>query len=125
MWPFRKKPTSPDAVQSLQDFVQAYVPPEPAPVRNLIDVETVCPLCLDRFPPGRLASDFPFCPDCFSEGMDVEVTPLAEFLTGKSAQDFAEMLHRWEGAEGFLRQFKALKSERIRQLKALLELAGR
>lgn len=105
--------------------MQAYVPPEPAPVRNPIDVETVCTLCLDRFPPGRLSSDFPFCPDCYSEGMDIEVTPLAQFLAGKRPQDLDEMLARWEATEGFLPGYKALRTERIRQLKALLELAGR
>jgi len=125
MWPFRKKPDGPDAGQSFQDFVQAYVPPGPVPVCNPIDVETVCLLCLDRFPPGKLSRDFPFCPDCSSEGMDIEVTSLAEFLAGKRPEDFDEMLYRWERAEGFRPEFKALKSERIRQFKALVESAGR
>ena len=119
MWPFQKKTTKPKAATAFQEWRRSYKPPKAPPITNPIQVETICPLCFDRFPPGAVSSDYPSCPDCASEGMDFDVEPLAQFLATKSAQDFDSMYERWESAEGFLPAYKALKLDRIQQLKAL------
>lgn len=82
-------------------------------------VETICPLRLWRFEPGTISSDYPYCADCSSEGIDFEVVPLSVFMADKTPEDFDSMLARWESAEGFRPEYKALKSQRIRALKAL------
>ncbi|MFW5432234.1 MAG: hypothetical protein ACKE5M_01260 [Methylophilaceae bacterium] len=119
MWPFRKKPVKKDTGESFQDFLRTYVPPEPMPIVNPIDVETICPLCLDRFPPGTISRDYPSCSDCSSEGMDFGVELLTEYLAGKTSEDFETMLANWETADGFLPEYKALKTKRILKLKDL------
>jgi hypothetical protein len=123
MWPFKKRPKV-QPTGSFQEFLRTYVPPEPKPVADPFNVETVCPLCADVFPPGAVSRAYPFCPDCSSEGIDFEVQPLQDFLSNKTAGDFDEMLARWESADGFRPEYKMLKSNRIRHLKAL-KLAGR
>ncbi|WP_460727620.1 hypothetical protein [Lysobacter rhizosphaerae] len=123
MWPFKKRQKS-QPTGSFQEFMRTYAPPEPKPVEDPFDVETVCPLCADLFPPDAVPKAYPFCPDCSSEGIDFEVQPLKDFLGGKSVDDFDDMLTRWESAEGFRPEYKLIKSNRIRHLKAL-KLAGR
>jgi len=115
MWPFKKKP----AVQSFQEFRKTYVRPGAREVPNPIGAESVCPLCFDIFPPGTMPADYPFCPDCSSEGIDLEVALLADFLGGTTADDLSDLLRRWEATDGFLPAYKDLTSERIRHLIAL------
>lgn len=123
MWPFNKKPKA-QSTGSFQEFMRTYVPPEPKAVEEPFCVETVCPLCADLFPSGAVSKVYPFCPDCSSEGIDFEVQPLKDFLGSKTVDDFEDMLARWESAEGFRPEYKQVKSDRIRHLKAL-KLAGR
>ena len=115
MWPFKKK----RSVVSFQEFRRSYVPPEPIPVQNPIEVETVCPICACIYPPRSVSSEYPFCPDCSSEGMDLEVIPLKIFLNSTSLSEFDEMLARWEAVDGFRPEYKQLKSDRLRHLRSL------
>ncbi|HEY0335161.1 MAG TPA: hypothetical protein VGC74_15885 [Stenotrophomonas sp.] len=115
MRPFNKNP----AVQSFQEFLKTYVRPPVREVLNPITTESVCPLCCDIFQPGTIPADYPFCPDCSSEGIDFEVALLADFLGRTTADDLSDLLKRWEAADGFLPAYKELKSERIRHLIAL------
>jgi hypothetical protein len=78
-------------VQSFQEFRRTYVPP----------------------------AYYPFCPDCSSEGIELQVVPLAEFLATTTAEGLDDLLMRWEAIDGFLSAFKDLKSRRIRHLLAL------
>jgi hypothetical protein len=118
MWPFNKKRRSVSGT-SFQEFLRTYVPAVPVPVQNPIEVKTVCPLCACLFQPGSVSADFPFCPDCSSEAMDIEVLPLDGFLDSKSLADFDDMLARWEAADGFRSEYKQLKSDRLRHLRSL------
>jgi hypothetical protein len=115
MWPFDKKRRG----VSFQEFRANYVPPEPVPIQNPIEVETVCPICACIFPPRSVSSEYPFCPDCSSEGMDLDVIPLKTFLESKGLPDFDEMLAHWEAADGFRPEYKQLKSDRLRHLRSL------
>jgi hypothetical protein len=115
MWPFKKKPK----VQSFQEFRRTYVPSEPRVVSNPIETESVCSVCCDIFPPGTVSADYPFCPDCSSEGIELQVVPLADFLAATTAEGLNDLLMRWEAIDGFLPAFKDLKSQRIRHLLAL------
>lgn len=115
MWPFKKKP----AVQSFQEFRNTHVQPQAREVPNPIRTESVCPLCCDIFQPGTISADYPFCPDCSSEGIDFEVALLADFLRKTRADDLSDLLQRWEATDGFLPAYKELKSDRIRRLIAL------
>jgi hypothetical protein len=119
MWPFRKKPSKAAAVSSFQEFLKTYEQPPQLPVKNPIQEETICPLCFERFAAGTVSADHPSCPDCASEGMDFGVESLAAFLANKSSGDLDKIALRWQAAEGFLPQYKALKLERISQLMAL------
>jgi hypothetical protein len=119
MWPFRKKPVKTPLGEAFQDFLRTYVPPPQMPVQNPITVATVCPICLDRIPPGTVSSDHPYCSDCESEAMTIDVVPLGEFLAAKTIEDFDTMLAKWEAVEGFLPSYKAVKAERIVQLREL------
>jgi hypothetical protein len=118
MWPFRKKPGKPPASDSFQEFLRTYVSPDPQPVQNPIQEETVCPLCFEQFPAGTVSSDHPSCPDCASEGMDLGVEPLQAFLAAKTLEELDEIAMRWQAVDGFLPRFKALKAERIAGLRA-------
>ena len=120
MWPFKKK----QRVVSFQEFRRSYVPPEPIPIQNPIEGETVCPVCACIFPPKSVSSDYPFCPDCSSEGMDLEVILLERFLKSTSVSELDEMLARWEVVDGFRPEYKQLKSDRLRHLRSLKN-AGR
>jgi len=116
MWPFtKKKPGS----QSFQEFRRTYVPPEPPEIPNPVMTVSVCPLCCEIIPAGTVSAEYPCCPDCSSEAIDIDVIPLAEFLEGKTVEDLRELLRRSEAAEGFLPAYKEIKSERIRQLISL------
>ena len=115
MWPFKKKP----AVQSFQEFQKSYVRPVAREVPNPITTESVCPLCCDILPPDTVSVDYPFCPDCSSEGIDFEVVPLDDFLGRTTVAELNDLLRRWEATEGFLPAYKELKSQRIRHLIAL------
>ena len=97
MWPFRKKRNSP--------VLAAKLP-----------YETICPACLERFGPGQIAPDYPFCSDCSSEGMDIEVEAFDSFMASKSCADFAAMQSRLQEAGGLLPAFKNLKASRVRSL---------
>ena len=119
MWPFRKNPKKAAAASSFQEFLKTYNPPLQAPIKNPIQEETICPLCFDRFPAGTVSAEYPSCPDCASEGMDFDVEPLTAFLASKTAEDLDKIALNWQAAEGFLPQYKALKLERISELKAL------
>jgi hypothetical protein len=117
MWPFRKKPVKATASDSFQEFLRTYVPPTPQPVKNPIQEETICPLCFEQFPTGTVSADYPSCPDCASEGMDFGVEPLQAFLAAKTLEELDHIAARWQATEGFLPQYKALKAERIAQLR--------
>ena len=119
MWPFRKKRKAASPIGSFQEWRRAHVRAQAPPISNPLMVETICPLCFEQFPAGSLPSDHPSCSDCASEGMDLGVEPLTDFLAARSAEDLDSMLVRWDAAEGFRTEFKAVKAERIRQLKAL------
>jgi hypothetical protein len=125
MWPFRKK--QPKAVASVpfQEFLRTYVPPAPRAIENPLPVETVCPVCFTQFPVGTMPADWPICPDCSSEGMDIGVEPLEVFLASKTLEDLDEIAYRWEAAEGFLPQYKSLKASNIAHLRARKAAAER
>jgi len=118
MWPFRKNPEKSSTV-SFQEFRKTYVPPPQSTVKNPIQHETICPLCFERFPGGTASADYPSCPDCASEGMDFGVESLTAFLATKTIEDLDKISLHWQVAEGFLPQYKALKLERISQLRVL------
>ena len=118
MWPFRKKPVKAPASSSFQDFLRTYVPPVALPVENPIQEETICPLCFEQFPAGTVSADYPSCPDCASEGMDFGVEFLEAFLAAKTVEELDDIALRWQAVQGFLPQYKALKAERIAQLRA-------
>ena len=119
MWPFRKTQKRSQSGQSFQDFLRTYVPPTPAPIKNPIREETICPLCFERFEPGSVSRDCAFCPDCSSEGIDFEVKPFTEFMAQKTPEEFDDIFARWQAVEGLRPEYKALKSQRILALKAI------
>ena len=119
MWPFRKKPPKNPTSGSFQEYLQTYAPPPPQPVETPIEAETVCPLCMTIYPPRTFSTDYPICGDCASEAVDIDVEPLEAFLAKHTPEQFDDMLARWEAAEGFNPDYKKLKSDRIRHLKAL------
>lgn len=81
---------------------------------------TICPLCLEQFPPGQIAIDYPFCPDCSSEGIDFDVEPFEAFMSSKTSADFEDMLARWNALAGQFRpEYHALKAHRISELHAM------
>lgn len=83
--------------------------------------ETICPICLDRFEPGTIVKDYPYCSDCSSEGMDIDVEGFSSYMNRNTTADFDALLSKWDQAEGFLPEYKAAKRQRIidlRQLKA-------
>lgn len=118
MWPFGRKPKT-VAGQSFQEFRRTHQAPTPPPVVDPIEVQTLCTICACIFPPGTIARAYPFCNDCSSEGMEIEVELLSDFLGRHSVDDLDAMLKRWESADGYLAEYKKLKSERLRQLKSL------
>ncbi|HEY2008661.1 MAG TPA: hypothetical protein VGH23_06725 [Rhizomicrobium sp.] len=79
--------------------------------------ETICTICLERYPPGMLLARYPTCPDCDSEGMGIFVEKFDEYMAGKNAQYFDDMLKWWESKEGFRPEYKALKTRRIVELR--------
>lgn len=109
MWPFSKK--SPVVVAP---------PSEPSAVPRTepekIKVKTICPACLEAYPPGAVFAEYPFCADCGSEGADISVVPYAEYLGGKSVHDLEEMQKSWSARTGLLDQFKSLVASRIEEL---------
>jgi hypothetical protein len=50
--------------------------------------------------------------------MDFGVERLQAFLTAKTLEELDEIAARWQAADGFLPQYKALKAERIAHLRA-------
>lgn len=125
MWPFRKKQPPAPAAKSFQEFLQTYVPPAPRPIQDPLPVETVCPACFTLFPIGEMPAAWPMCPDCSSEGMDLEVEPLDAFLESRTLEDIDQIAARWDAAEGFLPQYKTLKASNIAQVRARKAAAGR
>ena len=125
MWPFRKKQPKASAAEPFQDFLRSYVPPARQPIEKCLSVETVCPLCFTQFPPCTMPEAWPMCPDCSSEGMDFEVEPLETFLASRTLAELDELAARWDAAEGFLPQYKALKASNIAQVRARKAAAGR
>lgn len=82
--------------------------------------ETICTLCLERYPPGTIPKDYPFCPECSSEGIDFDVAPFADWMAERSVADFDAMLASWAAlADTFLPAYQALKRDRIERLRAL------
>ena len=121
MWPFRKKqPRVP-----FQEFRRTYVPAEQGVIENPLAVETVCPVCFTQFPAGTMSADWPMCPDCSSEGMDLGLEPLESFLASKTLADLDEIASQWDAAEGFLPQYKSLKAGNLAHLRARKAAAGR
>ena len=91
MWPFRKKQPKADSSVPFQEFLRTYVPAAPRAIENPLPVETVCPVCFTQFPVGTMPADWPMCPDCSSEGMDLGVEPLEAFLASKTLEDLDEI----------------------------------
>ena len=125
MWPFRKKQPKPVASAPFQKFRQTHVPPAPRAIENPLPVETVCPVCFSQFPVGTMPADWPMCPDCSSEGMDLGVEPLEVFLASKTLEDLDEIAHQWDAAEGFLPRYKSLKASKIAYLRTRKATAER
>ena len=100
MWPFKK----------------ARNPDKPL---DRIDEETICPLCLERYPPNDLIEDYPYCPDCGSEGMDIDVEMFSSYMARNTEADFDARLLEWDQAEGFRPEYKAAKRQRIINLREL------
>lgn len=105
--------------QSFQEFLRTYEQKPQALVKNPIRDEMIFPLCLERFAPGSISSDYPYCADCSSEGIDLAVRPFAGFMAESTPEEFDSMLERWESVEGLRPEYKALKSQRILALKAI------
>lgn len=78
---------------------------------------SICPVCFQQYPPGEVAVDYPFCPDCASEAMDIEVEEFASFMTSKTITDFDVILDRWNQVEGMRPAYKEEKALRIRSLR--------
>ncbi len=89
-----------------------------APVLKL-DAETICPICLERYPVGTIMRDYPYCPDCSSEGMDFDVETFSSYMARNTEADFDALLQHWDQAEGFRPEYKAAKRQRIVDLQAL------
>lgn len=117
-----KKP--PSGSGSFQEFRRTYVRPEPTPVKNAMQAEAICPVCAEIFPPGSVSKDFPTCPECYSEAIEVEVQPLGSFMASKTVRELEDMLTRWEATQGFRPEYKKLKADRLRHL-IHLKLNGR
>lgn len=110
MWPFSKK-FSANAIA--QEVVPVTARPE---VAAKISVETICPGCLEKFPPGEICTEYPFCAECGSEGADIPVIQFAEYLNSKSIHDLEEIQKSWSAREGLLDQYKSLVASRIEGL---------
>lgn len=95
MWPFRSKPKPSATLQH----------------------RTICPLCFEQYEAGEIIAEYPMCPDCSSEAMDIEVEGLADFIASKTYADLDGVLRRWEQVEGFLPAYKEAKASRIRSLR--------
>jgi len=95
MWPFRSKPRSTPMLQH----------------------RTICPLCFEQYGAGEIVADYPMCPDCSSEAMDIEVEGFADFMAEKTYAELNDVLQRWESTDGFLPAYKDAKAARIRALR--------
>lgn len=95
--------------------------PAPAPVVQyaMIEGQTICPACLATYPSGTIIAEWPYCPDCSSEAMDIDVQNLEAYLASHTMEDFDRMLATWHGSDKFLPGFKALVIERIERLRVL------
>lgn len=85
---------------------------QPRPAQR-IQRETICPLCLERFPPETFLVEYPYCSDCGSEGIDFDVEPFEEYFKNKTLDDFDDMILRWDATEGVLPAYKDLKRARM------------
>ncbi len=81
-----------------------------------LSVETICPRCLERHPAGSISRQYPTCPECSSEAVDVFVVAYEEFLHRNSVEQLEEMRDKWNARTGFLPEFKALVVGRIQDL---------
>jgi hypothetical protein len=77
---------------------------------------TICPACLEQYPPGSIPVDASCCPECYSEAREIDVVSYKEFLDRISVQRLEEMRSRWSTKTGLLPQFKALVATRIEDL---------
>jgi len=80
------------------------------------DDEAVCPVCFATYPKSEIDWARPTCAGCDSEGMEMEVVPLVEFLSRNSVTGLESILQKWEEASGFLSTYKKAKADRIRML---------
>ena len=75
--------------------------------------KSICPICFHFYPASLAREEYPFCPDCGSEAMDVSVIPLGEFLNKNSLEELAELRDKWAAATEFRETYKAAKLRRI------------
>jgi hypothetical protein len=87
------------------------------PKKTKLTYPTICSLCFERYGPGEIAADYPMCPDCSSEAMEIEVENFASFMASKTYADLEDALQRWQQVEGFRPAYKEAKASRIRALR--------
>jgi hypothetical protein len=89
---------------------------ESEPLQPRLQDETICPGCLARYLPNTILVEYPFCPDCSSEAMDIDVVSYREFVDAHPLAEFEEMKRQWDVREGLVPKFKELVSKRINEL---------
>jgi hypothetical protein len=75
--------------------------------------QAICPLCYNLYPETLAHKKYPFCPDCGSEAIDVEVVPLRRYLAETSTASLIQWRDSWAAITGFRENYKAAKLERI------------
>jgi hypothetical protein len=84
--------------------------------------KSVCPTCFSLFPLSFASLVPSTCPDCDSEAMSVDLTPLEDFIASHSLEELRNILAKWSAVTGFRDSYKLAKTKRI---EIVIELKSR
>jgi hypothetical protein len=79
----------------------------------------LCPACFTQYSSTQIQLEWPTCPDCYSEAIEIDVIPLEKFLADTSLAMLQEWLDSWASAKGFNPEYHA---RRRRQIEAVIAL---
>lgn len=65
---------------------------------------------------ANVQSEWPTCPDCYSEAAEVEVLPFDDFVRSKSMADLQEAIRSWQDNADLRESFRQTVVKRIRSV---------
>jgi hypothetical protein len=77
---------------------------------------SICPVCWRTFEAGEIQVEWPTCPDCYSEAVEVEVLPFDDFVRSKSIADLQEAVRSWQDKGELRESFRKTVVKRIRSV---------